>query len=92
MNIAYSYLIEEKDRNDDGLPWNYIILDTSEDMNVQCAEKMVYRTDEDTVAWMVELILKTEEEEKDSMFNPLVHIYIDTAEGKVLNMNYTDGE
>ena len=92
MDIAYSYLIEEKDRNGDGLPWNYIILDTSEDMNVQCAEKMVYRTDEDTVAWMIELILKTEEGEKDSMFNPLVHIYIDAAEGKVLNMNYTDGE
>ena len=92
LDIAYSYLIEEKDRNDDGLSWNYIILDTSEDMNVQCAEKMVYRTDEDTVAWMVELILKTEEGEKDSMFNPLVHIYIDAAEGKVLNMNYTDGE
>ena len=92
LDIAYSYLIEEKDRNDDGLPWNYIILDTSEDMNVQCAEKMVYRMDEDTVAWMIELILKTEEGEKDSMFNPLVHIYIDAAEGKVLNMNYTDGE
>ncbi len=52
-----------------------IILDTSEDMNVQCAEKMVYRTDEDTVACMVELILKTEEGEKDSMFNPLVQLY-----------------
>ena len=70
------------------LPIYEIFINTSDDMDVITNQKLVYN---DTVAWLVEFTIKTSWGEIDTIFNPLVHIYVDATTGKILEMNMTDG-
>lgn len=70
------------------LPTYEIFIDDQNDMNVIKNEKLVY---EDTVAWLVEFTVRTSWGEYDSIFNPLIHIYVDASTGDVLEINMTDG-
>lgn len=70
------------------LPAYKIFLDGKNDMNVIRNEKLMYG---DTVAWLVEFTVRTSWGEYDSIFDPLIHIYVDASTGDVLEMNMTDG-
>lgn len=71
------------------LPNFQIKLNSIEDMDFIQVKKVVYN---DTVAWFLEFIVDTSWGEYDTIFNPLVHVYIDASTGKVLEMNTTDGD
>lgn len=70
------------------LPAYEIYLDSHSDMNVIRNEKLMY---EDTVAWLIEFTVCTSWGKYDTIFNPLIHIYVDASTGEILEMNMTDG-
>ena len=70
------------------LPWYQIYLNNISDMNVLKCEKIIY---ENTVVWLVEFTVKTSWGDIDTIFNPLMHVYVDAQSGNVLEMNSTDG-
>lgn len=70
------------------LPAYEVYINSPDDINIITNQKLIYN---DTVAWLVEFTVNTSWGEVDTIFNPLVHVYIDAATGKVLEMNMTDG-
>lgn len=70
------------------LPSYEIFIDSQSDINVIRNEKLMYGN---TVAWLIEFTVQTSWGKYDTIFNPLIHIYVDAATGNVLEVNMTDG-
>jgi len=70
------------------LPRYVIYLDTESDMSILSTEKTIYGN---RVAWLIEFIVKTSWGDIDTIFNPLIHVYVDIENGNVLEMNSTNG-